>query len=235
MYLNQFIADAIQSGNMVEPTIPTYMQPTYAQAYEDVILMAILNAEQTKQKSGLKGFAFLEIGANHPVNTSPSYCFEKHLGVPCVLVEANPALIDELKKHRKGAVIHGAVTNSHEPEIDFHLSPDNEISSINKDFVHAWKDGKVTETIKVPAISINWLLNLMSRNESLVLSIDVEGHDYEILTDIDFNAFKPLIIMIEPSEEFAPGTVDKIMNHLTPHGYELVARTFVNLIFKLAA
>jgi FkbM family methyltransferase len=220
---------------MADPTIPTYMQPTYAQAYEDVILMSILTAEVTKRKSQLKGLIFVEIGANHPVNTSPSYYFEKHVGVDCILVEANPALIPELKKHRMSNVIHAAITNSGESEVDFHLSPDNEISSINKDFVHAWKDGKVTETIKVPAHSINDVLYMVRSWESVILSIDVEGHDYEILTDINFNAFKPLIIMIEPSEEFAPGTVDKIMNHLTPHGYELVARTFVNLIFKLAA
>lgn len=232
-HLNPFILYAIRTDNMADPTIPTYMQPTYAQAYEDVILMSILTAEITKRKSQLRGLTFLEIGANHPVNTSPSYYFEKHLGVPCVLVEANPALINELNKHRKGTVIHGAVTAGHEQqEVDFHISPDNEISSVNKDFVHAWKDGKITETIKVPTLCINCLLESVSRSESIILSIDIEGHDYEILTDIDFGTFKPLIIMIEPSEEFAPGTVDKIMNHLIPLGYELVARTFVNMIFK---
>ena len=231
-HINRYITEVIRAADMVPPTIPTYMQPTFAQAYEDVILQAILSAEQTKNKAGLSGLMFIEIGANHPVNTSPSYYFEKYLGVPCILVEANPALIDELMKHRKANVIHAAITNSGETEVEFHLSPDNEISSINKDFVKAWKDGKITETIKVPAMSIN---DVMYAWKSVILSIDVEGHDYEILTDIDFVAFKPLIIMIEPSEEFAPGTVDKIMNHLIPLGYELVARTFVNMIFKLAS
>jgi FkbM family methyltransferase len=231
-HINRYITEAIRTEGMVPPTIATYMQPTFAQAYEDVILQAILNAEQTKRKEGFKGLVFVEIGANHPVNTSPSYYFEKYLGVQCVLVEANPALIDELMKHRKANVIHAAITNTNDKEVDFHLSPDNEISSINKDFVKAWKDGKITDTIKVPAMRINEVLYAW---ESMILSIDVEGHDYEILTDINFDAFKPLIIMIEPSEEFAPGTVNRIMDHLTPHGYQLVARTFVNLIFKLAS
>jgi len=63
------------------------------------------------------------------------------------------------------------------------------------------------------------------------MSIDIEGHDYEVLTDLRFDRFRPLIIIVEPSEEFAPGTVEKMMTFMESKGYSLYSRTFVNLIF----
>lgn len=226
-FLNPFIEHEIKTKGMEKPTIPTILHPTYAQANEDTILYSIIFAYQTQYR--MNRLTFIDIGANHPVNTSPSYMFEK-IGAQCVLVEANPRLIPELKKHRKAFVWNYAVTTKNEPYVDFYLSPDNEISSVNKDFVKAWKDGTITETIKVPTIKINEVL--AGQEGHIVLSIDVEGHDYEILSDIDFDLHKPFIIMVEPSEEFAPGTVKKMNDLLLNKGYELVARTFVNLIYK---
>ena len=226
-YLNPFILEEINKHGMDAPTIPTFLQPSFAQAYEDVILTSLVWANQTSH--GGFGLIFIEIGANHPVNTSPSYLFER-MGVKCVLVEANPKLIPELKKHRSAEVLNYAVTNSHKEEIKFYVSPDNEISSVNKSFVENWKDGQITETITVPTIRINDILK--NRTGNIMLSIDVEGHDYEILADIDFDLYQPYIIMIEPSEEFAPGSVKKICSFLRGKGYKLMARTFVNLIFQ---
>lgn len=40
----------------------------------------------------------LEIGANHPIATSATYLLSVELGISGVLVEANPALIGDLKK-----------------------------------------------------------------------------------------------------------------------------------------
>lgn len=227
IYLNPFIQEEINNNNMAQPTLQTALQPSYAQAYEDVILTSIMWANQTN----FGGFpiTFVEIGANHPVNTSASYLFEK-LGARCVLVEANPKLIPELQKHRKSIVLNYAVTNSKEESVNFYVSPDNEISSVNQEFVKAWKNGHIQEVISVPAISINEILEGLPGH--VILSIDVEGHDYEILADINYDLNKPFIIMVEPSEEYAPGTVDKMVGFLRGKGYKLVARTFVNLIFQ---
>jgi FkbM family methyltransferase len=232
MFLNPFVAYEILEHGMDDPTIPVVLQPSYAQAYEDVIIDGLLYALLT-MKNRLH-LIFFEIGANHPVATSASYLLKKKYNVHTILVEANPDLIPALKKHRPDdTVIHAAVTNQFVKTVSFARCPDNEISSINEAFVRAWKDGAITDRIDVPAISINQLIQrfYIYGVSDMIISIDIEGHDYEVLTDLDFERFKPLILIVEPSEEFAPGTVEKMMTFMQSKGYSLYSRTFVNLIF----
>jgi len=233
MHLNPYIYQHITDNHMEHPTIPVQLQPSYSQAYEDVILESLLRAYMLRTKK-MMYLIFFEIGANHPVATSASFLLKQKMGIHTVLVEANPDLIPQLQQHRHNdTIINAAVTDQDVAEIEFYLSPDNEISSLNKDFVKAWKEGEVSGVIHVPAIRINSLFDQMHlpRHVDIILSIDIEGYDYNILADIDFDKYKPLIIMIEPSEEFAPGTINKMMELLESKGYILCSQTFVNLIF----
>ena len=233
MFLNPYIYQQINDNHMENPTIAVALQPTYTQAYEDVMLEGLLRAYMLRTKK-MMYVMFFEIGANHPVATSASFLLKQKMGIHTVLVEANPELIPHLRQHRHNdTIIHAAITDQDVSEIDFHLSPDNEISSLNKDFVKAWKEGTVTDTIRVPAMRINQVFEQMHlpKHVDTILSIDIEGYDYNILADLDFEKHKPFIVMIEPSEEFAPGTIAKMMTLLESKGYYLYSQTFVNLIF----
>ena len=233
MILNPHVYQQITENHMDHPTIPAALQPTYTQAFEDVILDGAIRAYLMRTRKQLY-LMFFEIGANHPVATSASFLLREKTGIHTVLVEANPALIPQLRHHRHSdTVIHAAITDQDVTDIDFYLSPDNEISSLNKNFVKAWKEGTVTDTIRVPAMRINQVFEQMHlpKHVDTILSIDVEGYDYNIIADLDFTQYKPLIIMIEPSEEFAPGTTEKMMTLLESKGYYLYSQTFVNLIF----
>jgi len=230
--LNPFVSQEIVEHGMDDPTIPVVMQPSYAQAYEDVIIDGLIQAVLTKRK--YLNLIFFEIGANHPVATSASFLLKKKYNVHTILVEANPKLIDQLVNFRPDdTVINVAITNKNVDFVEFCISPDNEISSINENFVKTWKDGTILEKIKVPALNINKLIHMfyIYSVADIILSIDIEGHDYEVLTDLDFEKIRPFIIIVEPSEEFAPGTVEKMMTFMESKGYSLYSRTFVNLIF----
>ena len=48
--LNPFVSQEIVEHGMDDPTIPVVMQPSYAQAYEDVILDGLIQALLTKKK-----------------------------------------------------------------------------------------------------------------------------------------------------------------------------------------
>ena len=79
---------------------------------------------------------------------------------------------------------------------------------------------------------INDLLEIVKANELIILIIDVEGLDLRLLKDINFEKYRPFIIEIEPSDGFVPGTGDAMIEYLSSKGYELIAETNVNLIFK---
>ena len=234
-YLNPYIYRKIDECGLNKPSLDVTIDPTYTQAYEDVILEAYIVGYLASHSRQLQ-LIFVEIGANHPVATSASYLLKQRFGLHTVLVEANPELLPAFKQHRPDdTVVYAAVTHQDVAELPFYLSPDNEISSMNKEFVEAWKDGAIKDTIMVPAVRINHLFDAMKlpANVDIILSIDVEGCDYDILNDIDFKRYKPFIIMVEPSEEFAPGTTEQMMDLLTGQGYILYAKTYANLIFTL--
>jgi hypothetical protein len=59
------------------------------------------------------------------------------------------------------------------------------------------------------------------------VSIDAEGVDFPILQSIDFRRFHPKMICVEASR--APSEFDAVLN---PQGYELIARTPDNVIYR---
>lgn len=230
--VNSFVYNRILEENMPNSTIPAWFNETYSQCYEDIIIDSIVRAHI--KKHGIpKSVSFIEIGANHPVCTSASYFFKRRYGLNGILVEANPKLIEPLKKFRHGDhVINAAVTDQDVESIDFYLSPENEISSLDERFVNAWKDLGVEDKITVPTIRINAVLGLLKDVEMILLSIDVEGLDMRLLEDMDFDTYRPFIIQVEPSDGFAPGTSNNMISFLSDKGYDLVGETDVNLIFK---
>jgi FkbM family methyltransferase len=233
MIHNPFITSIIQGTGMPAPTIEPVMRPTFAQAYEDVIIHAYMYANVERYNG--KKIRFIEIGANHPVATSNSFFFEQ-IGIQSVLVEANNELCKLLTKFRPSSiVVNAAIVNSNEPFVKFYLSTLHEISSTDKRFVAEWDNGRqgIANEIDVPAMRIGALLDTYNTEiDDFILSIDVEGKDYDLLSDIDFTKHRPSVIIIEPSEEYQPGTVDRMCTYMRNQQYRLIARTYVNLIFE---
>lgn len=227
---NSWIYDVITSNNMPVPDLPVYVTPTYSQCYEDVIMESLL-AAYIRQK--LNSFVFVEIGANHPVSTSSSYLFRTKHGMKSILVEANPKLIPALTKFRPNdIVISAAVVDNDQKEIEFFVSENNETSSIDDKFVKIRTPG-IRETITVPTTRINSVLDTAAQyGNKIILSVDVEAYDLPILKDIDYNNYRPLMILIEPSEDYQPGSINSIINFMKEQNYNLIAETRVNLIFK---
>lgn len=227
---NQFTYDKIRSDNMLDPTIHTFINETYSQCHEDVIIASLVRA-YFKRTSTQFSLSYVEIGANHPVATSSTYLWKNIFNINGILVEANPKLISELEKHRPNdVIINAAVIDSDEPFISFYLGHENEISSLNETFVANWKNLGVQEKITVPTIRINQILNQVN-TDIVLLTIDVEGMDLTLIRDIDFSKYRPFIIQTEPSDYFFPGTSSQMIDFLGSKNYKLVSETDVNLIF----
>jgi len=231
--INPFVYQRILESDMPNSTIPAWLSESYTQWYEDILIDSALRAHVRKLGRNLNGLTYIEIGANHPVCTSSSYYFYRKYGIRGILVEANPKLINSLNRFRQGDIIvNAAVCDTEDEFIDFYISPDNEISSIDERFVNARKDLGVQEKITVPTVRINTLLEQAKDHEVVILIIDVEGLDLRLLQDINFEKYQPFIIEIEPSDGFAPGTSNSMINFLTTKNYTLIGETDTNLIFQ---
>lgn len=230
--INPFVYQRILENGMSNSTIPAWLGETYSQCYEDIIIDSILRAAERRIKREFKGITYVEVGANHPVCSSSTYLWQKSRGINGILVEANPKLVPELKRFRPNdRIINAAVFDKDVDSIDFYISPENEISSLDEKFVTTWKNLGVQEKISVPVIRVNKLLTMVSDFELVILTIDVEGMDLRLLRDIDFNKHRPYILEIEPSDAYAPGTSDTMVDFMKNNGYDLHSLTDVNLIF----
>lgn len=231
--VNPFVYDKVINQNLSTPTITDYITPTYAQCYEDIIIESILRSWMRTHNKDIKEFSVVEVGGNHPVSCSSSYYLEEKYGMGGFIVEANPKLAAVLTEVRKGMnVLNCAVHNGPETELTFYVNSLNEVSSLSKEFADSWsgQNGAIVEAVPVKTRRINDILS-MSRPPIALLSIDVEGIDYEILSDVDFIVHRPVVVQVEPSDGFKPGTSQKMIDFMKRANYTLISETDVNLIF----
>lgn len=232
---NIFVYDEIEKFGLKAPDIEVLSQRYYSQCAEDIIVVSILKALAARRRFDLSTERYLEIGANHPVATSATYLLSLELGMSGVLVEANPALINDLKRIRKrDLVLNKAIVADDSKSAELFVSNQNELSSLSRLFVEDWQDGAVgvKEVVTVQATRMNDVFEeFFSERPPLYLSIDTEGLDLDLLADVDWDRWRPAVVQAEPSEHFIEKNAELISQLLESKGYVLVAKTAVNLIF----
>lgn len=238
MYVpNPFVYEKTFLSDIKGPAISSLIEEQYAQCGEDLIVSSLIRSLISGgYLSQLNKLVSVEIGANHAYAGSNTYLLSQNFGIKSILIEANPALIPDLIKSRSDAmVLNIAIVDNDSDFVSLYVSNHSELSSLDKSFVDGWHDGTigVASTQKVQASRINQVLKQTVQNDQkiLFLSVDVEGLDLRILADIDYLAWRPLIIQAEPSEHHAPGETSRITELMYKNGYRLFAMTRVNLIF----
>lgn len=232
---NPFVIERTEASGIPLPDIEVPLREQYGQLSEDVIVDGLLKAWAQRTGADLSRQRYLEIGANHPFATSSTYLLNRLHGMTGVLVEANENLLDNLRNARPSdTIVYCAVTSEDVKEVEFFVSNLSELSSLSRDFVVDWQGGTVgmAEARKVPAKRANDLLETyFAKAAPVFLSVDVEGLDLDILQDIDWARWRPVIVQAEPSDHFAPGQSTAIITFMRAQGYVFVARTDVKLIF----
>jgi FkbM family methyltransferase len=227
---NPFINHACKTLEIEKAPINTNIYETYAQCNEDLIVDAVLRAQLTRAGRDMRSLRYIEIGANHPVQTSSTYLLSRLYGATGVLVEANPALAAVLERTRKqDKIVNCAVSASHTPTVTFHIHEKNELSSVSKEnisrFVNYGGTEKITDSIECRNIHINDFMRQHYGGYVDYFMIDIEGLDFDVLNAMD-PIFQPTIIQCEHSGDF-----QRFVALLAKRGYGLLAITDVNLLF----
>lgn len=234
---NPFVYQRTYEADIKNATIPSILEEQYGQCGEDLIIFSILRALQTQGYIGSwADYTYVEIGANHAFAGNNTYLLHKYTGMTGILVEANPELLPDLQKARPhDQIIHAAITNEYDEEIELFISHHHELSSLDKRFVENWHDGHIgiKNSIKIPALRPNELFsNCISPDKQILfLSIDIEGKDLDVTKAINFTRWRPLIIQLEPSEHYAPDEGTRMAKFMQEQNYLLLCKTNVNLIF----
>ena len=210
---------------------------SYSQCGEDGILNYLLFIMQRRDPKTIR---YLDIGCNDFRCDNNTY-FLYQRGASGVDIDANPLCVESVKKNRvRDTVINAGVGAETAEALPFYIMSNYGLSSFSKDSIEEAiaknSENRIDQVIDVPVIGINSLMKeYFSDSPPTVLSIDAEGLDIQILGALDFNLYRPAIIIVE-SIDYVPWiALEKSRNEigeiLKSKGYVEYAFTGVNSIF----
>lgn len=180
---------------------------------------------------------YLELGVYDPRNGSNTYKFYAR-GAKGVLVEADGNLIKNIRDQRpEDKVLHLGVGLDGKTEAIFYVFDEPSISTFDESEAldrQAHGSYKIIRQDKVPMKTINRILKEDCLGVPDILSIDIEGLDYDVLRSWDSEAFPIPIVISETctySQNHIKGKDDRILPLMLGKGYFLYADTYINSIF----
>lgn len=206
-----------------------------AQSGEDTIIAYVLDS----LKIPFNECTYLDIGANHAKAMSNTYMFYR-FGARGVLIEANPALIEELEQERKGDIIlNYCVSEKSGEEVNFYVLNGDGLSSPSLDrALDCIKDNpklKIDSVVPVKTIRISDVLKQYFRELPILVSLDIEGDELRIIEDMDLehNRIKLVIIETIPYSPTLTGDSKnmRVIEYMRSIGYIEYAFTGINSIF----
>ncbi len=160
---------------------------------------------------------FVEVGANEPQVRSQTFHLEQ-AGWTGVLVEPQPDLAAKLRASRSAQVFAVACSSPDNAgkKLPFHVA--GPLSSLNRERM---APGATPQAVAEVAVStLDSVLEEAGAPAGFgFLSIDVEGHEIEVLSGFDFARWRPRLILLEDH-------VSDLRKHrlLLASGYRLIRR-----------
>jgi FkbM family methyltransferase len=160
---------------------------------------------------------FVEVGANDPRERSQSWHLEQN-GWTGVLIEPQPDLAAELRASRSAKVFAAACSSPDNAGLALPLHVAGPLSSLDRR--HMAPGATPERVINVPSRTLDSVLEEAGSPIAFdFLSIDVEGHEIEVLRGFDIDRWRPRLILLEDH-------VADLSKHryLTAAGYRIIRR-----------
>ena len=218
----------------IKPPIQTvHVSNTYSQAGEDTILTFLFNS------LGISHPQYVDIGANRPDVSSNSYLFYLR-GSTGVCIEPDINLFKKFVAARPtDTCLNVAIGNSNLSELDFYVFDEPSVNTLSfKDAQERMIGGefKHIDTIKVPIVKLEKVIEDNCNNLPDFISLDIEGVDYEVLSTFDFKKY-PIPVWIVETIDYSPSYKkvknNQILDFMLSKDYFIYADTYINTIFVL--
>jgi len=165
---------------------------------------------------------YVEFGATNGVDLSNTYFLEKHFGWEGILAEPGTVWHNDLRRNRKCNIETRCVWKDSASILTFNETTTAEFSTINK-YTNLDSNSDIRKSGKkynVETISLNDLLEKFDSPGRIdYLSIDTEGSEYEILSELNFSKYTFGVITCEHNYTDNRG---KIYALLSRNGYKRV-------------
>lgn len=191
----------------------------YSQFREDRLLELVFGGKRTGN--------CVEVGAHDGITGSNTYHFEE-IGWKCVLVEPVPGMCERMRRFRTGTIVNCAASSAPGKAV-FHVS--DPVESLSALHLTESQKGRISSAqasvreIQVTKRTLDDILSEAGVEEPDFVSIDVEGHELEVLKGFSLDRFRPRILIVEDNLDTTGASVRE---HLERSGYRNFLRTGVN-------
>ena len=167
-------------------------------------------------RNSRSGF-FVEVGANDPRYASQTWHLEQ-LGWSGILIEPQPDLAEQLRRTRAAKVFAVACSSPVNAGRRMRLHVAGALSALDRDRMAPGAEPE--NVIDVPVRTLDEILiEARAPTGFDLLSVDVEGHELEVLDGFDVARWQPRLILLEDHV----GSLQK-HRHLLRLGYRLIRR-----------
>ena len=203
---------------------------SYSQSGEDLII------DQIFITLGREQISYLDLGANHPTRFSNTYLFYLR-GGHGVCVEPDPLLQPLFRKWRGRDKLLTCGVGLDKGEADFYIMTSNTLNTFSKeeaDRYQGYGRQKIERVIKLPLKPVNEILSEHFETCPNLISLDIEGMDFQILRSLEFGKWRPEVFCIETltyTEDKTEQKLPEIIEFMKRHGYMVYGDTYINTIF----
>lgn len=202
-----------------------YSKIGYSLEAEDIIYENINNSN-----TGI----YVDIGAHHPFRFSNTYKLYRK-GWSGINIDASPGSMLLFNIFRRRDINLELGVGKHKKNCKYYSFNEPALNTFDPQIAEKYvKQGYLIKNqYKIPIKSLEWILDAwLSQNKIDLLTIDVEGLDYEVLTSNNWNKYTPKTIIIEDCNfRINKPSGSKIYLFLTEKKYKLKAITGNSTIY----
>lgn len=233
--LGQKIIDIIRCKKYTPRIIPpTYINESYSQDGEDIVLAAFFDKELTEKSQGV----YVDIGAHHPKRFSNTqYFYEK--GWRGINIDATPGSMVEFNLQRTEDInLEIGIAPNHS-KMKYYMFEEPALNTFDEKTANEYLD--YSPLIRTEIIDTFPLTEVLDKYLTIdkqidFLSIDVEGLDFEIIKTLDFAKYQPKFLLVEDIElidkEISLLENSPVNVYLKQQNYFAIAKTRRTIIYK---
>ena len=206
---------------------------SYSQGSMDLILSQIF-------KKKINGF-YVDVGCQHPIKNNNTYLLYKRgwRGVNIDLDTVNIDLFNFFRPNDNN--INAAISNKIEVKELFYYHQKSPINTLDQN-ISSKQNAKIEKKVKIQTNTLSNILDKIIIKKIDVLSIDVEGYELKVLKGLNFEKYRPDVIIVEyldpdvkkweiPYNNITNVMKSEIYNFLVDKNYNFVNWVNGDLIF----
>jgi FkbM family methyltransferase len=207
-----------------------YARDSYSQEGEDILLERYFYTKRT-------GF-YIDVGAHHPKRFSNTYRLYLQ-GWRGLNIDANPGSMRKFLRIRPRDINIEAAVSSVSKELTYYVFEEPALNTFDQQLALKWaaEKSRLTREIKIVPVPLWKLLDeYVPKNTKIdLLTVDVEGFDYDVLQSNDWTRYSPEYILVEclGGLTFDAESSDPIRLFLAERHYAMTAKTMNTVLYKL--